>query len=51
LLVYKFSSEESPQIGDSKKGQHICMNIDLGDKRGGTRVLTFLTNENPKEVA
>jgi hypothetical protein len=27
------------------------MNIDLGDKRGGTRMLTFLTNENPKEVA
>ena len=27
------------------------MNIDLGDKRGGTRVLTFLSNENPEEVA
>ena len=47
MLVYKFSSEESPQIENEKKGKHICMNIDLGDKRGGTRVLTCLTNENP----
>ena len=52
-LVYKYSSEESasPIIDKLKRGQHICLNINLGERYGGFYTLTALTTDEPEQVA